>query len=127
MDATSSFVQQPARCSGYRTGLLGSRFNKSKLGTWRRLAPSIAARFPTLIHPILRFESKTRQDPKNKRCSLGMLDVLPLEIRDKIFRELDVASLVVIRARRPKGSRRPCGVQNHSNPHAGAYAYHPKP
>jgi len=82
MNASSSCGQQLASGSGYGTGLLGSRL----------------VSLSDVDSPYSeRFGFKSKKNKKTKHCSLGKLDSLRLEIRNQIFLELDVASLIVMR------------------------------
>jgi len=94
MDSASCSIQQPVECSSYRSGVLGSRLEAEKLAP---SCPFDRVSFSDVDSPFFeRFGFKYRHKKKKKHCSLGMVDILPLEIRNQIFLELDVASLVVI-------------------------------
>jgi len=94
MDSASCSIQQTAECSGYRSGVLGSRLQAEKLAP---SCPFDRVSFSDVDSPFFeRFGFKYRHKKKKEYRSLGMLDILPLEIRNQIFLELDVASLVVI-------------------------------
>jgi len=96
MDASSSSGQQPASGSAYRTGPLGSHLGAGDLA---RSCPFDRVLLSDVDSPFSeRFRFKSRQKKNKKHYSLGMLDALPLEIRNQIFLELNVASRVVIRS-----------------------------
>lgn len=94
MNASSSSGQQPAVCSEYRTCLLGSALEAE------HLAPSRPFDRVSLFEENSSYSKifiiKSRQKKKETHCFLGILDILPPEIRDQIFLDLDVASLSVI-------------------------------
>lgn len=95
MNASSSSVDQAATGGGYSTGLLDSYLGAGDLAPSYHFddssLPGIGLRCSNKFH----FGSRRRNNKKN--CSLGSLDTLPPEIRNQVFLELDVASLIVIR------------------------------
>ncbi len=94
MDSASCSIQQPAECSGYGSGVLGSRLEAEKLAP---SCPFDRVSFSDVDSPFLKGSgSNIGTRKRRKHCSLGMLDILPLKIRNQIFLELDVESLVVI-------------------------------
>lgn len=95
MNGSSSSGQQPARYSGYRTGLLSSRLEAE------HLAPSRPFDRVSLSEEDSLYSEKaiirSRQKEKKTHCSLGTLDIMPPEIRNQVFLELGFASLSVVR------------------------------